>query len=178
MAIGPFTFADGSSQANKDAVRPAFEMAADLIGGRLKPITIIFQPKARMPDWNEAEPGIQPAWGLWKGWNGKTGQREIWLWDHVFKSDDAVPLACHEIDHAYDELYLNDHPEIREAVMEKMHPVPVAWLQGRVWAKYPYECYAVHASGALFGIKPAYKKLLSRQIYTADYPAIRAALLS
>ncbi len=85
----------------------------------------------------------------------------------------------HEALHAYDQLYLNARDDIRADVMSLMDPEPEIWHGGKTWAKFPFECYAVYGSAALFNIaKPVYANLLSRKIAVSNFPDLRDLLLS
>jgi hypothetical protein len=170
MAV--LTFDARVGQAQREVFRPAIEEAEDVIGHLLKPITVVSKTKSQMPDWNEAVPGVQPAWELWKGWNPRTGRREVWVWNELHTKEDAVATLQHGLVHALHEIHTP--PEAKAEMCELMHPRPEAWLQGGAWSKYPYECATVYGSAVLFGIaKPVYKNLLDRRIWTADWPRLR-----
>lgn len=176
MAIAPFEFADRATDSQINAITPALEEMSELIGNRLKAITLVPKTANQMPDWDSSTPGIQPAWGVWKGWNRKTGRREIWYYDEVWRSKDCVGLIQHEGFHAYDDLYMND--VMKDQVMDLMVPEPVFWTQGKTWSKFPFECAAVYGSAALFDIvKPVYANLLDRKIPRTKFTELKAILL-
>jgi len=177
MSIGVFEFDAKATQEQKDAIRPALILADQVLGSRLASITVVPKRSDQMPDWNEAVAGVQPAWELWKGWNRNTKRRELWYWDKLHLKDECQPTILHGCMHAYDELYLT--AETRAEVMALMDPQPEVWLQGRAWSKYPYECYSVYGSQAVFDLpKPVYKKLLARHVEAADLPTLKALLLA
>ena len=177
MAMGVFTFDDKATAEQKAVIRPALEAVNDVLGSRLKAITVVPKRREQMPDWNSAEPGVQPAWELWKGWNRNTKRRELWYWDRLHTKDECYATILHGGVHAYDELYMT--LEMRADAMALMDPEPAAWFGGRAWSRFPYECNAVYGSAALFNLtKPVYKNLLDRHVASVDWPELKAILLS
>lgn len=177
MSIKPFSFDAKATDSQRNAITPALEEMSEVFGDRLKSITLVPKTKTQMPDWDSSTPGVQPAWGLWKGWNRKTERREIWYYDEVWRSKDCVGLIQHEGFHAYDDLYMS--LEMKSAVMELMVPEPVSWTQGKTWSKFPFECAAVFGSAALFDmLKPPYVSLLDRKIPKTKWAELKAILLA
>jgi hypothetical protein len=167
--IGPFDFDFRATELQKDTIKPALEEMATIVGDRLKPITLVPKTAQQMPDY---APGLH-AYGVWKGWVTKNNRREIWYWDEVDRYR-VRPTIQHEGMHAFDSHAMDEAK--RAEVMALMAPKPLKWTSGRYWGKYPYECYAVFGSAALFGIVyPPYATLLDRKI--VDLTALKEILL-
>ena len=182
--IGPFAFDARCTEDQKAALKPALEETAAIIGDRLTvpkgPILLVPKAAQDMPDYDPKKPGIQPAYGLWKGYSEKRGAFIVNFWERVTEYR-SRPTIQHEFMHAYDEIYLSDHPEIRKACMELMHPKPDQWFwpKGTAWGTLTYECYCVYGSAALFDIlRPPYSDLLNRWVYKEDWTAFGEALLA
>lgn len=178
-AIGPVMLA--GTDAQNALLTPFVQVAVDLLGIRIKPLTIEVRARANMPRYRDPRPGDSPTDGHAEGyWRGTV--RKILIADDVLPRTDLEETIGHELVHVLFDDWLSTAQ--KATLLSYLDPRPENYSDTMVNGKdygypaLPEECIAVWGSAALFGfIKPAYASLYKRRIASTIYPVVKTLML-